>query len=555
MRPTRGADATSAPGHELAAGRRRTPSPPNRVSGVRRGALLLARVALSVTLLAGATALGGVTLLALSTALGGDTAVGQPELPDPHQHPVWGPALAAEAASVASDAPARTAAADDVARAAHGLSGWAQLRPSLTWRSPDGAAHTAFALSAGVEWRDDPVARFTAALDQHRGDVAAHERALRAVRAATGAYIDLRRAQVAVELAEAQLPARRSAVERAEAGLLAGGVSRNQRDVAALELERAQEAVGRAQRDLAAARHAAEHLGIDVRAAVAQHHALLTPEPLEGWRLPPPPDGLPHERLRRRQLERDLAAARLDRRGAFAILRDVRVDGSWSESGTRLRAGAGLSEGRPSAWADVAWTRGNDAWSLSLSARLRVDDGWEPELRRAERALADAEDALASAAAEAPWLDAEARRALAEAETDVAYAERALALGREALRELAAELEAAAAEERQARRALAAIGAPAVGASVDGAPAAGATADGRAAVEANESAAAAAAVAAAAEARLRRFEDAYRRAELGHLRERDAFLRAYERYLREAERLWAGVGWPFSVALGGHVGE
>ncbi len=465
-------------------------------------------------------------LLALLLALLANAAANAPDAAtianasDPHLHLVWGPAFAAEAAAVATDAPARTAAAHAVRRSAYGLSGWAQARPSVAWRSSAPDATPSLALSSGVRWRDDPVALSVALLDQHRGDVAAHERALRAVRAVTNAYIDLRRAHVALELAAARLPERQATLARAEASALDGRASSNQRDVAALELARAEAALARAALDLDAAQHEAARLGVDIRAAAAQHQALLQPEPLEGWRLPAPPPDLPHETLRRRELERDVAAARAERRGGWSLLDDVRVEGSWSDSGTRLRAGAGLDEGRPNAWADVTWTgRGSDAWSIGLSARLRVDDTWDAERQRAERLLAEAEAALAEARSHAAWEAAQARRALAEAEQDVAFAETALALGRAALRELGAELAEARAEQRQAERA------------------------------GNE------ALAAEAAARVARFEGAYRRAELGHQRERDAFLRAWERYLREAERLWAGVGWPFGVSLGGHVGE
>ena len=435
---------------------------------------------------------------------------------DALRHPVWGPALRAEAASVAADAPARAAAEDLVARAQHGLSGWAQVRPALRWTHRDGDGSASVAASAGVSWRLDPVARASAELDRHRGDVAAHERARRAVREVTGAYIALRRAHVALALAEAALPARRATLERAEAGLLAGALSRTQRDLAALELERAEAAVQRSARDLHAAAHEARRHGIDVEAAATQHLRTLAPEPLEGWRLPLAPHDAPHETLHRRALERDLAAARLDRRGAWALLDDVRIETSYQQQGTRLRAGAGLDEGRPSAWADAAWTgSSSDAWSIGLSARLRVDECWDADLERAARALSEAEEALDRAYAEASWVAAEARRAVHEAEREVAFAERSLALGRAALRELGDELIAARSEARAA------------------------SAHERDALE----------------GRVTRLEDAYRRAELGHLRERDAFLRAWERYLREGERHWAGVGWPFSVALGGDVGE
>lgn len=431
-------------------------------------------------------------------------------------HPVWGPALRAEAASVAADAPERAAAAQRVERAYHGLSGWAQLRPALRWSQRDQAGTASLAASAGISWRLDPVARASADLERHRGDVAAHERALRAVREVTSGYVALRRAHIALDIAAAALPARRATLQRAEAGALAGSVSQNQRDVAALELERAEAAVARAARDLHAAAREAERLGIDIAVAADQHQWPLAPEPLEGWRLTLPPDALPHERLLRRALERDLAAARLERRGGWSLLDDVSVEASYSQQGTRLRAGAGLDEGRPNAWTDLTWTgRGADAWSVGLSARLRVDDAWDLERQRAERALADADLALAEAEAEGAWLAREARRAVEEAERDVAFAERSLALGRAALRELGDEL-------------------------ID------ARAEARAAPEAER---------AAALGRVQRLEEAYRRAELGHQRERDAFLRAWERYLREAERLWAGVGWPFSVTPGGHVGE
>lgn len=458
-------------------------------------------------------------VLAIATGLALATANAGHEAVDARLHPVWGPALTAEAQAVEADAPARAAAARAVTRVTRGVSGWAQLRPSVAWRSHAPDAATALSASVGVAWRDDALARANTELDRHRGDVAAHERALRAVRATTGAWIALRRAHLALELADGQLPTRRQALARAEAGLLAGSVSRNQRDVAALELERAEAAVARAALDLDAAQHEAARRGIDVPAAAAQHQALLHPDPLEGWRLPPPPEHLPHETLLRRALERDVAVARLERRGAWAVLDDVRVEASWSDSGTRLRAGAGLDEGRPSAWADLGLTGGRDAWSLGLSARLRVDDTWEAERQHAERSLQQAEAALAEAVAEAPWLAAQARRSLAEAEADVAFAERALALGRTALRELGTELAAARGAARDAER----------------------RGDAAAAEEAG--------------ARVGRFEDAYRRAELGHQRERDAFLRAWERYLREAERLSAGVGWPFAVTTGGDVGE
>ena len=470
------------------------------------------------------TALTGLSALALAL-LACVALAHEHDRFDVWQHPVWGPALAAEAAAVATDAPARSAAELAVQRSAQGLSGWAQLRPGVAWRSRAPDATASLSVGAGVRWLDDPVAVANALLDQHRGDVAAHERALRALRSATSAWIDLRRAHLAVELAAARLPDRQAALERAEAGLLAGRVSGTQRDVAALELERAHEAVARASRDLAAARHVAAQHGIDVAAAAAQHHAVLRSEPLEGWRLPEPPPDLPHEALRRRELERDLAAARLAAREVWAVLDDVRLEGSYSESGTRLRAGGGLDRGRPTVWADVNWTgSGADAWSVSLSARLRIDDSWELERRRAERILSEAEAALDAAVAEAGWQATEARRALAEAEADVAFAERALALGRAALRDLGEELAEARAELRAAERLAAELST----AELD-------------AVE--------------AEARVRRFEDVYRRAELGHQRERDAFLRAWERYLREAERLWAGVGWPFNVTVGGDVGE
>ena len=442
--------------------------------------------------------------------------------PDVAAHPVWGPALAAEAASLAADAPARAAAAGTTLRAARGLSGWAQLRPGVTWRSRSPDPAPALTAAAGAAWRLDPVATGTARLDQHRGDVAAHERALRAVRTVTSAYVALRRAHIAVDLAEAALPARRATLQRAEAGLLAGRVPPHQADVARLDLERSEASLERASRDLAAAQRAAAHLGIDVDGAAAQHHRPLVPEPLEGWRLPPAPDDLPHETLQRHRLERDLAAARLERRGGWGILDDVRVEASVREQGTRVRAAAGLDQGRPHAWTDVTWTgTGSDVWSVGISARVRVDDTWRADLERAERAHAEAAAALALAEAEAAWSALEARRALAEAESDVAFAERSLALGRAALHDLAAELAAATAERRALAR-----DAPHDQAAL-----------------------------AAATARVERFEATYRRAEIGHQRERDAFLRAWERYLREAERLWAGVGWPFSAVLGGHVGE
>jgi len=437
-------------------------------------------------------------------------------------HPVWGPALAAEAASLAADAPARAAAAATTERAARGLSGWAQLRPALTWRPNRADASPTLGAAAGASWRLDNVAAASARLDQHRGDVAAHERALRAVRTVTSAYLALRRAHIAVDAAEAALPARRATLARAELGLVAGNVPRHQVDVALLELERSQAALERAARDLAAARRDAARHGIDVDDAAAQHHQPLRPEPLEAWRLAPPPNDLPHESLMRRRLERDLAAARLERRGGWSVLDDVRIEASVREQGARLRAGGGLDQGRPHAWADVTWTgSGNDAWSVGISARVRVDDTWRSELERAERAHAEAEAALALAEADAAWSAVVAHRALAEAEIDVVHAERSLALGRAALRDLAAELETASAE----RRALA------QGAAHDEAALAAAT------------------------ARVERFEAAYRRAELGHQRERDAFMRAWERYLREAERLWAGVGWPFGAVVGGAVGE
>lgn len=465
-----------------------------------------------------------VNYLTSAMAQGAATAPDTPTVTEPAaasaddlaRHPVWGPALRAEAASVAADAPERAAAAQRVERAHHGLSGWAQLRPGLRWTQRDEGGTASLAASAGVSWRLDPVARTSAELERHRGDVAAHERALRAVREVTSAYVALRRAHIALDLATAALPARRLTLERAEAGALAGSVSRTQRDLAALELERAEATVERAARDLHAATREAQRLGLDPVAAADQHQLPLLPEPLEGWRLPLPPADAPHETLLRRRLERDLAAARLERRDGWALLDDVRLEGSYSQQGARLRVGAGLDEGRPSAWTDVSWTgSGADAWSLGLSARLRIDDGWAAERARAERALADAEAALAEAEREAAWIAREARRAVAEAERDVAFAERTLALGRAALRELGSELSDARAEARAA------------------------PADERA----------------AAQGRVQRLEEAYRRAELGHQRERDAFLRAWERYLREAERLWAGVGWPFSVTTGGYVGE
>ena len=436
-------------------------------------------------------------------------------------HPVWGPALIAEAASVASDAPARRAAEAATQGALRGLSGWAQLRPGIAWRSRDPEPAAALTASAGVAWRYDAVAITSARLDAHRGDVAAHERSLRAVRGVTSAYLALRRALIARDLAEAALPNRRLALARAEAAHLDGRAPRHQVDAAQLEMERAEAALERASRDLAAACRDAERLGIDGDAAERHHHAVLAPEPLEGWRLEAPPLDTPHETLLRRSLERDLAAARLERRGAWSVLDDVRVEASLVEQGARLRAGAALDQGRPHAWADVAYTGARDAWSVGVSARLRIDDGWHAEFERAERALLEAEAALARSHAEAAWEASEAQRALADAERDVAFAERALAVGRAALRDLAAELGDAREDLRTLRRS---------------AP------DDAAAV-------------AAAEARVARFDDAYRRALLGHQRERDAFMRTWERYLREAERLWAGTGWPFGALPGASVGE
>jgi len=464
-----------------------------------------------------------VNFLTSAVAQGSPTATSPtPERVDVLAHPVWGPALAAEAASVAADAPARSAAAAASSRALHGLSGWAQLRPSASWtqRNPDGGH--ALSASAGLSWRLDPVASASARLDQHRGDVAAHERALRSVRDLTSAYIALRRAHIAVDLAAAALPARQATLARAEAGHLAGSVSRTQRDLAALELERAEAALERAARDLNAAAHTATRLGLDRAAAAAHHLLVFDNEPFEGWRLQLPPLDLPHESLLRRALERELAAARLERRGGWALLDDIRLDASLTDQGARLRAGIGLDTGRPSAWADATWTgTTSEAWSIGVSARLRIDDSWSAERERAERALADADAALALALADAAWLAREAHRAVHEAADEVAFAERSLALSRQALRELAAELAAARHEARSAS-------------------------DAGDLSEAERSAAA---------GRVQRLEDAYRRAELGYQRERDAFLRSWERYLREAERLWAGVGWPFSVIEGGNAAE
>jgi hypothetical protein len=460
------------------------------------------------------TAALAVALTCLVALAGSALASGDPLL-----HPVWGPALAAREAAVARIEGSLQAAAVSVARADTGLGGHLDLVPSAAWSGRPGGPVTAagaVALTGRIEWSDDPTARASALLAQHRARVAAAEAVHRAVREATGAYLDLRRAHVALAQAEAAVTTRRVTFTRAEASVLArgdgasaGAATDVDLEVARLELERVVAGVERAARDVAAAERTAARLGIDVAAAADAHRAVLERDPLEGWRvhLPSADRGSADREsvaVVRRRLERDLALARLARRGAWGLLDDVRFDASRTGRDARLRVGFELDEGRPGAFVEAS-VRGaaRESWSVSVRARVRLDDDWGDELAAARGALEEAERLLAEALAVERWDLETLWGALRDAEEDVAFAERALELGRSALVALDAErLEVAAAARRGE---------------------------------------------AGAEGRLERFDDVYARSRLGHLRERDVLMRAWERYLRAAERVALALESPFEV--------
>jgi hypothetical protein len=433
-------------------------------------------------------------------------------------HPVWGPVLAAHDAAAARGATSLAAAAATRARAESGLRASVEALPTVTWSGPRGLA-SAWVVTARVEWRGDAGARASAALAQHRALVTALESTHREVRDALAAYVALRRAYVAVAVAEAAVATRRATFEAAEAsavgraldaaagsaGAGAGAaVSDVELGLARLELERALAGVDRAHRDVASARRAAEARGFDAEAALAAHLAVLDPDPLEGWRLAPPPGTASSLLVERRVWEREVALARLAREGGWSVVDDVRVEAGVVGTDGRLRLALALDEGRPQGFAEAsAQSASRSSWSVTLRARVRLDDTWAEEFAAAQRAAEEADAALLAAVDEAAWTLADLARDLADAEADVAFAERALALGRAALRALDDERVAVASAARRGE--------------------------------------------AGGEERLRRFDEAYARSLLGHLRERDAFVRAWERYARSAERAWLAVGAPFAL--------
>jgi hypothetical protein len=262
--------------------------------------------------------------------------------------------------------------------------------------------------------------------------------------------------------------------------------------------------VERAARDLASAERRAAALGIDTADAERAHRSVTGIDPLEGWRLVAPAAEAEGTLVERRRLERALALARLERQGGWSALDDVRLEGVLTGHDARVRLGLSLDEGRPGGFVEGSLRDAARAsWSVSVRARVRIDDAWAADLAAAERAVAEADAALAEAQGEERWAAAEALQALRDAEDDVAFAERSLALGRAALGALDEERREIAAAAR--------------------------TGDDEAA------------------ARLRRFDDAYARSVLGHLRERDAFLRAWIGYLRAAERAAVRVAGAFDV--------
>ncbi|CAN5810646.1 hypothetical protein BH23DEI1_BH23DEI1_14940 [soil metagenome] len=453
------------------------------------------------------------TPLALATATlalvaGGVSFAGA----DAHAHPVWGPALAAQAAAEADALTALGRTDRALHRAGNGLRSRVDVLPSANWNGgPERLTKlgAAVVITGRVDWLHDPAATESARLAHHRTFVGSLEGVHRAVRASTSAYLDVRRAYVALALAEAATASRRATFERAEASVLgrserAGGANDVELEVARLELERALVGVERAARDLATARRLAAAHGIDVAGVEHEHRRVLDPDPLEGWRLPPADDELESTTVERRRIERDLAHARLERAGAWSALDDVRLEGVAVGRDARLRIGLALDEGRPGGFVEGSLRDATrESWSVSVRARIRIDDGWLDDRAGAHGAAEAADEALAHAIDDAHWARADALAALHDAEDDVVFGERALELGRAALRALDDERVTVAAAARAGEE--------------------------------------------GAEARLARFDEAYARAVLGHLRERDAFLRAWDRYLRAAERGWVAVGAPFEV--------
>ena len=363
-------------------------------------------------------------------------------------HPVFGPALAYR--SVASDIAERALrdAEADLARVGSGLSASLTWRPGVAWREAAGDPFDPAAgawngdLTASFGWRADAQALVDARTTAHRAGVARADRVNRDLREALSWHIDLRRAHVALTIAEDAAAARAAtlaAAERVDLDALGAPGAPEPRTLLASRLaaERAAAEVERAARDVASAARRAAEAGYDPRLAEAGHRDRLTPLPLEGWRLwLPAADPLAAPEVVRAALDLAAAEAAVRRVRVGGLLDDLRIEATRTEEGGRVRGSLGLDEGRPTAALDVSVRpAGRASWSVALSAVLRVDDGYARELTRAEAAVGDAAAAWAEAADAAAWRLAEARFAALDAEADVAFAERGLSLARLALRE------------------------------------------------------------------------------------------------------------------------
>jgi hypothetical protein len=431
-------------------------------------------------------------------------------------HPVVGPTLAYR--SVAREIAERALrdAEADLARVGSGLSASLTWRPGVAWRGAAGDPFDAAAgawrgdLTASFGWRADAQVLMGARTAAHRALVAHVDRVNRDLREALSRHIDLRRAHVALTIAEDTAAARAATLataERVDLDALAqapeahapGAPEPRTLLASRLAAERAAADVERAARDVASAARRAAEAGFDPRLAEADHRDRLAPLRLEGWRLwLPAADPLTAPEVVRAALDLAAAEADAERVRVGGLLDDVRLEASRIEEDARLSASVGLDEGRPTADLDLSLRSApRPSWTVELSAVLRIEDGFARELARAEAAVGDAAAAWAEAADAAEWRLAEARFAALDAEADVAFAERGLALARLALREAI-----------DAWR-----GPDGEGPDRDGDPAAADRADA-----------------------------ALARAAIALERERDAFYRAWNGYLLAAERHWSAGG-------------
>ncbi len=161
---------------------------------------------------------------------------------------------------------------------------------------------------------------------------------------------------------------------------------------ARLRVRQARLALEDARVAVAALRDSLAELG--VHAAGGQAEAAL------GCRLaalpePGPADGDAHASARTGlALALRVAEAQLVR-ARFAPLRDLSLEAYYQEGGNRLTGTAGLDLGRPELGLALRWRpTGKDAWSVRLSADIRLDESMGAAVRQAEAGVAAAQAEL-----------------------------------------------------------------------------------------------------------------------------------------------------------------